>query len=120
MIKKSFLIYIILFLAVLLRFQHLNQPYVDAFSWRQSSTAMMAENYFDGNWNIFYPEVNWTGPGHNYQGREFQTVSYIAAVGYKIFGLHDWVGRLVAIFFGIWGIFSLYQLVRRVWDEQHA
>ncbi len=107
-------------MAAILRFNHINQPFVDDFSWRESSVAMMAENFYRKNWNIFYPEVNWTGPGPSYQGREFQTVSYIAALLYTLVGQHDWIGRSVAVVFGLWGIFALYQLVRLVWDEKHA
>jgi hypothetical protein len=105
---KSYLLVAILVVAAILRFNHINQPLTDLFSWRQSSTAMMAENFYRRNWNIFYPEVNWTGPGPNYQGREFQTVSYIAALLYVIFGQQDWVGRSIAVMFGLWGIFALY------------
>lgn len=111
---------LILLVAAVLRFNRIDQPFTDAFSWRQVSVAMMAENYHNTNWNIFYPEVNWSGPGPNYQGREFQTVSYLAALLYTFTGQHDWVGRSIAIGFGLWGIFALYQLVRRVWDEEHA
>ncbi|BCL37659.1 glycosyl transferase [Nostoc sp. MS1] len=106
--------------AAILRLQHINQPFDDAFSWRQSSTAMMAENFYRRNWNIFYPEVSWHGPGPSYNGREFQTVSYIAALLYIPFGQQDWISRLIPVIFGLWGIFALYQLVRRVWDEEHA
>jgi hypothetical protein len=110
----------ILVIAAILRLNHITQPLVDAFSWRESSTAMMADNFYRNNWNIFYPEVSWGGPGPAYQGREFQTVSYITGLFYVLFGWHDWFGRGVAVVFGLWGIFALYQLVRRVWDEKHA
>lgn len=110
----------ILAVAAILRFNHIRQPYTDAFSWRQSSTAMIADNYYRTDSNIFYPEVNWSGPGPSYQGREFQTVSYIAALLYRGFGEHDWIGRAVAVLFGLLGIFALYQLVRLVWDEERA
>lgn len=103
-----------------MRGQMINQPFIDAFSWRQASTAMMAENFFKTNWNIFYPEVNWTGVGPGYQGREFQTVSYLAAIAYTFFGQHDYIGRIIPICFGLWGIFALYQLVFLVWDKKHA
>lgn len=104
----------------MLRFNHINQPIIDVFSWRQSSTAMMADNFFRTNWNIFFPEVNWGGLGPNYQGREFQTVSYLAALLYNVFGQQDWIGRSVAVVFGVWGVFALYQLTDRLWDNQHA
>jgi 4-amino-4-deoxy-L-arabinose transferase-like glycosyltransferase len=110
----------VLIIAAILRFNQIDQPFTDAFSWRQSSTAMMAENFYRKNWNIFYPEVSWTGPEPGYQGRELQTVSYAAALLYIFVGQNDWVGRSIAVVFGLWGIFALYQLIRRVWDEERA
>ncbi len=103
-----------------LRMERIRQPYVDAFSWRQSSTAMIAGNFYRTNPNIFYPQVDWTGPGPGYQGREFQTVTYLASIGYRLFGQRDWIGRGVAIMFGLAGIIALYALVRRAWDEPRA
>jgi len=118
--NKTYFLITIFTVAAIVRFNHINQPFVDVFSWRQASTAMMADNFYRINWNIFYPEVSWGGIGPNYQGREFQTVSYIAALLYRLVGQQDWVGRSVAVVFGLWGIFALYQLVRRVWDEKRA
>jgi len=110
----------LLSVAAIMRLYYIRQPYVDAFSWRQSSTAMIADNFHRNGWNIFFPEVSWSGPGPSYQGREFQTVSYVAALLYEVVGRHDFVGRAVAVTFGLIGIFALYQLVRRVWDEERA
>ncbi|PYL39670.1 MAG: glycosyl transferase [Verrucomicrobia bacterium] len=119
--RNALLLAGILVLAAVLRFNNITQPFIDGFDWRQVSTAMMASNFYHRNWNILYPEVSWTNPtAPGYQGREFQTVSYIAALLYLLVGEHDWVGRSVAASFGLWGIFALYQLVRRVWDEEHA
>jgi 4-amino-4-deoxy-L-arabinose transferase-like glycosyltransferase len=114
------LIWGILLVALALRLYRIDQPFIDSFSWRQTSTAMMAENFYRQNWNILYPEVNWSGPGPNYQGREFQTVAYLSALLYILFDQQDWVGRGVSIVFGLLGVFSLYQLVRYVWDEERA
>jgi hypothetical protein len=113
-------ILVILFVAAVLRLNNITQPLTDVFSWRQTSTAMMADNYFRKDANIFFPEVSWSGPGPSYQGREFQTVSYLAALIYRVVGQQDWVGRGIAVLFSLWGIFALYQLVRCVWDEPHA
>src|SRR5262249_29160916 len=105
----------VLLLATFLRFQGINQPHVEFFAWREADTASMADAFASGNWNIFLPQVRWGGPGPNYIGAEFQTVSYIAALGYQAFGAAPWVGRIVSIAFALWGIFALYQLVCRVW-----
>jgi len=88
----------ILFIAIVFRFHKITLPLVDGFSWREISTAMMADNFQQRSWNIFFPEVSWTGPGPSYQGREFQIVSYLTALLYQLFGWHDWFGRMVAAF----------------------
>jgi len=118
--SNTCLLMAILILGVILRFNQIRQPLIDAFSWRETDTAMMADNYYKTNWNILYTELNWDGPGPGYQGREFQTQSYLTALLYILVGQHDWVGRAVAVMFGLWGIFALYQLVHRVWDEHRA
>lgn len=98
---RYYLLIVILVAAAILRLNHINQPFTDGISWRQSDTATIADNFYKGNWNIFYPEVSWNGPGENYVGYEFQTVTYIAALLYRLFGQHDWVGRSVAVMFGL-------------------
>jgi hypothetical protein len=118
--KITLVLLIILVIGTALRLRWIDQPYVDTFSWRQSSVAMIAENYFKTNPNILYPEVNWSGPGPNYQGREFQTVSYLATIIYRVLDQRDWIGRSVAIVFGVWGIFALYKLVALAWDKKVA
>ncbi|AZO55474.1 MULTISPECIES: glycosyltransferase family 39 protein [unclassified Mesorhizobium] len=110
----------ILFIAAVFRFHGITLPLVDAFSWRETSTAMMADNFQQRSWNIFFPEVSWTGPGPSYQGREFQIVSYLTALLYQLFGWHDWFGRMVAAFFGLVTVFSLHRLTALCWDETHA
>ena len=118
--NTPYLLISILVVAAILRLININQPFIDGFSWRQSSTAMMADNFYRRNWNILYPEVSWDGPGPSYNGREFQTVTYITALLYNLLGQHDWVGRSVVVLFSLWGIFAFYQLVYRIWDRDRA
>lgn len=117
---RTYLFIAILIAAAILRLYKIDQPFIDGSDWRQSDTATIADNFYQGNWNILYPEISWNGPGHNYVGYEFQTVTYIAAFLYRLVGHHDWVARSVAVVFGLWGILAFYQLVRRVWSDKHA
>lgn len=119
-LNKFYLLAAILSGAAILRFHQIDQPFIDSVNWRETDTATIADNFYRGNWNIFYPGISWNGPEPNYVGYEFQTVTYIAALLYHVVGQHDWVGRTVAALFGLWSIFAFYQLVRRVWDEKHA
>jgi hypothetical protein len=118
--SEYYLLIAILVLAAIRRFDQIDQPLIDATSWRESDTATIADNFYRGNWNIFYPEISWNGPGPNYVGYEFQTLTYITAFLYRIFGQHDWVARSVPVLFSLWGIFAFYQLVRRVWNREYA
>src|SRR4029078_7868460 len=113
-------IILILVIAAALRLNNITQPFIDDNAWRESSVAMMAQNFYQKSWNIFYPEVNWVGPGPGYQGREFQTVTYITALFHLLFGQHDWIGRCLRVTFGLLGIFALHQLVRLLWDKRLA
>lgn len=114
------LVLLIVICAAAIRLHNITQPFVDNYTWRQSSVAMMAQNFRERSWNIFYPEVNWVGPGPGYQGREFQTVSYLAALLYGPFGQQEWVGRSISVVAGLLGIVAVYGLTRRVWDEPRA
>ena len=97
--------------AAFLQFEHITQPLTDVVNFREASTAVMAQNFFRGNWNIFYPEVSWNGPDPGYQGREFQLVTYTAALLYKFTGPADWVGRAISAVAGVWGVVALFGLM---------
>ena len=79
----------ILFLALGLRLEDVHQPLVDFFSWREASTAMMADNLPANGWNPLWPEVSWTGDQPGYQGREFQTLTIAAAISDGEIGMAD-------------------------------
>ncbi|MFN2137962.1 MAG: glycosyltransferase family 39 protein [Candidatus Promineifilaceae bacterium] len=111
---------VILLIGAALRLRWIEQPYIDYFSWRQSDVAMIAGNYLRSNANIFYPAINWSGPQPGYVGFEFQTVSYLAMLLYRVFGQQDWIGRCIAIAFGVCGIFALYKLVALAWNQNLA
>ncbi len=119
-VRRHFALILILVIALALRLQELRQPLVDAFSWRQASTAMMADNYYRASANILFPEVSWTGPGPNYQGREFQLVTYAASLLYRVFGQHEWFGRAIGAVMGTWGVFALFRLASLAWNREAA
>lgn len=112
--------YSLLALAAVVRLYWVDQPLIDLFSWRQASTAMIAQNIPLNNWNIFYPEANWTGPGPSYQGREFQIYTLLVAALQEMTEWTDAAGRLVSTCFGLLTVFSLHRLTALVWDEAHA
>jgi len=117
---QAVLLVIILFTGAALRLNNIAQPFTDVFSWAQTGNAMIAENFHNRNPNILFPQVHWNGVNPSYQGRDLQIVSYITAIFFAAGWQDAWVARSVTVAFGLWSIYALYQLVRRVWDEQRA
>ena len=99
----------VLLVGALLRAQDLNQPWVGVYAWREADNASIADAFAAGDWNILLPLVRWGGPGPNCIGAELQLVTWLTALGYRVFGAHPWVGRSVTALFGLLGLFVLYR-----------
>ena len=84
-------------LAVVVRLICINQPYIDNWSWRQSDVAAIARNYFQGGFHFARPQIDWAGDAPGYVGTEFPVLPFVAAICYKILGVHEWVGRIQAV-----------------------
>ena len=56
------------------RLFQITQPFVDAWCWRESDVAMIAENFYRNGYNIFYPQINWAAASSGYIGTEFPLV----------------------------------------------
>jgi hypothetical protein len=88
-------------IGLLLRLKGIHNPLLDHPGWRQGDTAAIARNFAQLNFNIFYPQTEYNGAPPNYVELELQIVPFLAAIGYKLFGVHEVFGRLIAIAFGV-------------------
>lgn len=88
-------------IGLLLRLKGIHNPLLDHPGWRQGDTSAIARNFAELNFNIFYPQTEYNGAPPNYVELELQIVPYLAAIAYKIFGVHEVFGRLIAIAFGL-------------------
>jgi 4-amino-4-deoxy-L-arabinose transferase-like glycosyltransferase len=107
-------------LTVALRLYKITQPFVDEWSFKQGTIAMIAENFYRNGFNIFYPQINWAGPAPGYIGTEFPLVPFLASLLYVPFGVHEWVGRSVSIAFFAVSLPFFYLLVRKISNERSA
>jgi 4-amino-4-deoxy-L-arabinose transferase-like glycosyltransferase len=98
---------LILLLTFGLRLVGLHDPIMDHPAWRQGDTAAIARNFAELKFNIFYPQTEYNGPPPNYVQLELQIVPYLAAIGYKLFGVHEVFGRLISIAFSLGTVFVL-------------
>ncbi len=86
---------------LLLRLKGIHAPLLDHPGWRQGDTAAIARNFAELNGNIFFPQTEYNGAPPNYVELELQIVPYLASLLYKMFGVHEVFGRLIAIGFGV-------------------
>lgn len=100
----------ILLLACALRLKGIHDPILDHPAWRQGDTASIARNFARLNFNVMYPQTNYDGPPPNYVELELQIVPFLAALLYKIFGVHEIFGRLITLAFslGTVGVLALF------------
>src|SRR2546422_5996211 len=106
--REIILLLTLLCIGISLRLIEISRPFVGEWSWRQADVAMIAENFYRHGFNIFYPQIDWAGNSPGYVGTEFPLVPFIASLLYVFFGVHDWIGRSVSIFFFALSVPFLY------------
>ena len=104
-------------LAVAVRLILIDQPYIDNWSWRQSDVAAIARNYFQGGFHFARPQIDWAGDAPGYVGTEFPILPFGAALSYKIFSVHEWVGRVQAVFLFALSLPFFFLLIRKISGE---
>lgn len=117
-IRKQPLLFL-LTLALSLRLYNISAPLIGTHSWRQSDTAAMSRNFYRNGYNLFFPEIDWGGI-HGYCETEFPIYSFIVALLYKVFGAHDFLGRLTSTVCFIVLIYFLYKLVLNYFNHRVA
>lgn len=90
-----------LLLAFALRLKGIHNPILDHPGWRQGDTASIARNFATLQLNPLYPQTNYNGAPPNYVELELQIVPFLAAIAYKLFGIHEVFGRLITIGFSL-------------------
>ena len=107
-------------MAVAVRLIAINQPYIDNWSWRQSDVAAIARNYYENGFHFAYPQIDWAGDAPGYVGTEFPILPFLAAICYKLAGVHEWIGRVQAIIFFAASLPCFFLLVREISGELAA
>src|SRR4029077_5266238 len=98
----------------------INQPYVDHWSWRQSDVAAIARNFYEGGFRFAHPQIDWAGDATGYVGTEFPILPFVAAICYKLAGIHEWIGRSQAVIFFAVSLPFFFLLVREMFGSTAA
>lgn len=97
-------------LALALRCYGLGAPLLDYHSWRQADTAAIARNFALHGYRLGLPEVDWGGSQPGYVESEFPLYTFGLALLYGLFGVQEWLGRLLTALCGAGAVAALYGL----------
>src|ERR1700754_949430 len=103
-------LWIIIAWSLLVHLPGITSPLLDYHAYRQCQTASMARNYVRGGMHFLNPQLDTEGTPVR-AGTEFPVYSYLLAILFKLFGMHDIWGRILSAFFGAWGAVFLYLFV---------
>jgi hypothetical protein len=67
--------------------------------WREADVASVARNFARDDMRILYPQIDWRGNGPGYVEMEFPVYPYMMAAAYRVFGIHDVIGRFLSFAF---------------------
>ena len=112
---RKFIVITLGILAVAVRLLLINQPFIDRWSWRQSDVAAIARNFSENGFHFGHPQIDWAGDAHGYVGTEFPILPFLAAIIYKVAGIHEWIGRSEAIILFAVSLPFFFLLVRDTW-----
>lgn len=107
-------------MGLLLRLYKINSPILDLYPTRQEQCAMIARNFFYQGFNIFNPQVDWFGQFDSSWRLELPLISYLASLLYSIFGIHEFLGRIVSIIFSLGSIYLIFQLSKKLFNQRIA
>jgi len=83
-------------------------------AWRECDYAALARNFYREGMNILRPRIDWRGTGPGYAEMEFPVIPWTMAVFYKIFGLHEEIGRLLMWVVSLLTLLVFFALARRL------
>ncbi len=110
MLSRLQILGLIIVLGIAARLYRIDGPFADWHQYRQFDTAALARNLAEDSLNVFYPQVDWRGNSPGYVEVEFQAFTFMVAGLYKIFGVHEWLARVLNMLFYAATAILLYRL----------
>ncbi len=63
--------------------------------YRECDEGGIARNYAREGMRFLYPQIDWRGDGPGYVEMEFPIYPYAIAIAYRVFGIHEQIGRVI-------------------------
>ncbi len=113
--RSAWVLSILLLFGFTLRMFELGEPLIDKQAWRQADTAAVARNFFEEDFDLFSPRVDWRGDGSGIVEMNFPLYPYFVSLGYEVFGeVREWFGRFLSAFFSVTTSILIFFLARNI------
>lgn len=109
--KAKFILILIFVIGSLIRLIDVLRP-INRASWRECDLGAISRNYATESINLLYPRIDWQGQTEGFAEMEFPLYPYLIAVTYKVFGVHDFLGRIWSFLFSLGTLFFFFKLAR--------
>lgn len=109
----------LLLVGLCVRLIGLDEPLVDQQAWRQTDTAAIARNFYEEDFDILHPRVDWRGTTSGYVETNFPLYPFLVACSYAVVGgSYEWLGRLLSALFSTLTAALLYRLASRIYPDR--
>lgn len=116
-ITKDIRFWIILLLVI--RLYAITLPPIEvSHSWRQTTVAMAARNFYEIDNNILYPRIDISEDLSGITGMEFPIFNYLIYIISLIFGYTHWYGRVINLIITSIGCYYFYRLIKKYFSER--
>ena len=111
-LDKKPTLFIAFLVALLLRLYHVGLPIGGWGTDRQAESVSMAKMFLESGCDPFVPHIGTAAAVSGVTGPGLPVFPYMAAVLYRIFGEHVFIGRILSICFSLMTMLGLYLLVK--------
>ena len=80
----------------------------------------MARNFYRNHFDLHRPEMDRFGSGPSVVELELQITPFVTSLLYVVWGIRDWVGRIVPILFSLGSVAYFYRLIAVHFSERLA
>jgi len=117
--KLSYWWVAVFFLAAVIWSIGISRP-VDLPNWHEFDYSSIARNFVHEGNNILLPRIDWRGDGPGYTEMEFPLIPWVMAQLYRVFGIHEIIGRLLSLAFALLSLWVFRRLALKVLSEPAA
>lgn len=120
--RHNLIIIFIVLIGFIVRCYNLNEPFIGIHDWGSASLSRGASSLLRyGFFNLKGAPVWNIGvvldDGYNYYLHWPLLMNYLLAISFKIFGIHEWSGRIVSVLFGTASIYLIYLICTKLYGK---